>query len=186
MKAIVKKYWSDILFLVVVVLLVVPQTRMPILVFVQRVSSFSPAVIDKDDRVHMSDYDWNLRSLNGETVNFSNSKGKVVIVNFWATWCPPCVAEMPSMQSLYDKYNSTVDFYFVTNDDPQRVVRFLDDNDYDLPVFFESGPASEVLIARSLPTTFLISKQGEIMIRKTGAANWDSEIVNSLIRNLQE
>ena len=186
MKRLIKKYWSDILFLLILMLLIVPQTRMPIQVFVQRVISFSPSVIDKEDRVLLNDYDWNLRDMNIAPVNFSDSKGKVVLVNFWATWCPPCVAEMPSMQSLYDKYNSTVDFYFVTNDDPQRVIRFLENNNYDIPVYFESGTTPEALACSSLPTTFLISKDGEIIIRKTGAANWDSSSVNSLIQNLNE
>lgn len=184
MKRFLKKNWSDILFLLIIMLLIVPQTRMPIQVFVQRVISFSPSIIDEDDRVHLNDYNWDLSELNGEAVNFSSSQGKVVLLNFWATWCPPCVAELPSMQALYKKHKNKVDFYFITNEDPTRIVQFLDKHGYEIPIYFELGATPEILNSGSLPTTFLISGDGEIMIRKTGAANWDSEKINKLIKEL--
>src|SRR5690554_5108361 len=120
-----KKHWSNILFVVFLALLIIPQTRMPIQVFVQRLISFSPSETSEEKRVTLQDYHWQLQALDSGEINFSQSQGKVVIVNFWATWCPPCVAEMPSFQKLYDDFGNEVDFYFVTSEEPERVNRFL-------------------------------------------------------------
>src|SRR5690606_8413203 len=97
-----KKHWSNLLFFALLILLVFPQTRMPIQVFVQRLISFSPSEKSVEEREILQDYNWNLQQLNSKEINLSQSKGKVAIVNFWATWCPPCIAEMPSFQKLYD------------------------------------------------------------------------------------
>lgn len=121
----IKKHWGNILFFAFVALLIIPQTRMPIQVFVQRLISFSPSEKKVSDRETLQDYQWNLQELEGGEINFSQSEGKVTIVNFWATWCPPCVAEMPSFQKLYDSYGNKVDFYFVTSEESEKVNRFL-------------------------------------------------------------
>jgi thiol-disulfide isomerase/thioredoxin len=184
MKKFLKKKWGDILFLVVILLLIVPQTRMPIQIFVQRLISFSPSEIAEKDRNVLNDYEWRLGDSNGDLVNFSSSKGNVIVINFWATWCPPCRAEMPSLQALYTKYKEDVDFYFVTQEDRGLVDTFLKKYNYDLPVFFEMQNSPDLLNAQSLPTTFLISKDGEIVIRKTGVANWNSDAMHTLLERL--
>src|SRR5690554_7825322 len=104
MKKFLKKQWTNILFGVFVILLIIPQTRMPIQVFVQRLISFSPSETSEEKRETLQDYRWPLTELNAREINFSQSQGKVTVVNFWATWCPPCVAEMPSFQKLYNDY----------------------------------------------------------------------------------
>src|SRR5690554_6776339 len=97
-----KKNWSNVLFGVLVVLLIIPQTRMPIQVFVQRLIAFSPSEVAVEKRVVLEDYNWDLRKLDGGAANMRESNGKVAIINLWATWCPPYVAEMPSFQKLYN------------------------------------------------------------------------------------
>lgn len=179
-----KKNWSNILFFAFLTLLIIPQTRMPIQVFVQRLISFSPSEKKEENRETLEDYNWNLIELNAEDVNLSQSKGKVTIVNFWATWCPPCVAEMPSFQKLYDDYGDKVDFYFVTSEEPDKVNKFMEKNTYTLPVFLQRFKAPETLESNALPTTYLISKPGEIVIDETGAADWNSKKMRDLLDKL--
>lgn len=179
-----KKHWSNILFFAFLALLIIPQTRMPIQVFVQRLISFSPSEKSETEREILQDYDWNLQQLNGEDVNFSQSKGKVVIVNFWATWCPPCVAEMPSFQKLYDTYGDKVDFYFVTSEKPEKIMSFMTKNSYSLPIFLQTYEAPKQLESSVLPTTYLISKTGEIIIGEEGAADWNSKKMRALLDQL--
>lgn len=179
-----KKNWSNILFFAFLALLIVPQTRMPIQVFVQRLISFSPSEKKEGNRENIQDYNWILDELNAEEVNFSQSKGRIAIVNLWATWCPPCVAEMPSFQKLYDDYGDKVDFYFVTSEKPERVSRFMERNGYSLPIFLQSYQAPEALQSQALPTTFLISPSGEIIIEETGAADWNSKKMRALLDKL--
>ncbi|PHR10662.1 MAG: thiol-disulfide oxidoreductase [Aequorivita sp.] len=180
----IKKHWSNILFFAFLALLVFPQTRMPIQVFVQRLVSFSPSEKDETERETLNDYQWNLQRLNGEEINFSQSEGKVIIVNFWAIWCPPCVAEMPSFQKLYDSYGDKVDFYFVTTEESEKVNKFLTKNEYTLPVFLQEYEAPMQLKSQALPTTYLISKTGEIIMEEEGAADWNSKKVRALLDHL--
>ncbi|PVW15895.1 TlpA family protein disulfide reductase [Marixanthomonas spongiae] len=186
MKQFLKKNKGNIIFLAVLALLIIPQTRTPIQVFVQRLISFSPSETDAEEREQLTDYNWNVTSLDNRRVNFSASEGNVVLLNFWATWCPPCIAEMPSLQNLYDEYGDQVDFYLVTSEKPETVRRFMDKKGYTLPVYIQQSNAPEALYSQALPTTYLISKKGEIVIKETGAADWDSKKTKEIIDGLLE
>lgn len=180
----IKKNWSNILFAFVIILLIIPQTRTPIQIFVLRAISFSPGQIDKEERVVLEDYNWRLKTLDTETINLIGSKGKVTIVSYWATWCAPCLAEMPYLQELYNNYGEKVDFYFVSNEQMATLQNFLRKKNYSIPIYIPLEPSPQLLETRSLPTTFLISKTGEIVIRETGAASWNSERVYELLDSL--
>ncbi|MGO2102861.1 MAG: TlpA family protein disulfide reductase [Psychroflexus halocasei] len=177
-----KKHWSNILFGLFVILLIIPQTRTPIQVFINKIISFSPSEISEDDRESLKTYNWVLMNERGEDINFNQSKDKVVIINYWATWCAPCIAEMPSLQELYTEFKDDVDFYFVTNDEPQKVNTFMSKNDYDMPSYRQRSQAPQILQSSSLPTTYMISKKGEIIMKKIGSANWSSDKVKNTIR----
>ena len=179
-----KKHWSTILFLLCIVLLIVPQPRMPIQVGIQRMFSFSPSEVSEENRARVQSYDWALQTLNGTPIDLNVSEGKVVLINYWATWCPPCVAEMPSLQRLYDAYGTQVDFYFISSEAPETLSYFLQKKNYDLPVYIPQQQAPQDLNAKSLPTTYLLSKDGSIVIKEIGAANWSSEKVKTTIDRL--
>jgi thiol-disulfide isomerase/thioredoxin len=180
----IKKNWSNILFAILIVLLIIPQTRMPIQVFLQRMISFTPSQIDTEHQETLDDYNWPLISLSHEMTNLSSSMGKVTIINLWATWCPPCVAELPELQKLYDSYKDTVDFYFISYEKKQKLNDFMENKGYNLPVFRPMKKAPNLLESEALPTTFLISKTGKIIIKKTGAASWNSDRVHELLDTL--
>lgn len=179
-----RKHWSNIIFFALVALLIIPQTRIPIQVFVQRLISFSPSETEREDQPILQDYNWKLHTMNSEEINFSQSKGEVIIVNFWATWCPPCIAEMPSFQKLYDTFGTRVDFYFVTSEKPKTIEAFLVKNQYNLPVFLQNTTAPDMLGAQVLPTTYLISKSGKIVVHEEGVANWNAESIKVLLESL--
>lgn len=157
---------------------------MPIQVFVQRIISFSPSEMVSAEQETLEDYNWSLQALNGDTLNFSQSQNKVAIINHWATWCPPCVAEMPSFQKLYNTFGERVDFYFVTSEKPDRVTGFMKKNKYNLPVYLQNFEAPEQLQGTVLPTTFLISKEGKIVIAEEGVADWNSNKIRALLEGL--
>ena len=179
-----KKHWKNILFIVAIALLFIPQTGMPIRVFFSRMMAFSPSEVEVTERVQLKEYDWSLRTLDNKPFNFSQSEGKVVVVNLWATWCPPCVAEMPSMQKLYESYGDRVDFYFITSEANEKPLKFIQKNAYSFPVYRESQAMPEVLRSRSIPATYVISKDGTIVIDEKGAANWNSEKVHQVLEGL--
>ena len=96
---------SDIALIVVITLLIIPQTRQPIQIALHSVlSKFGPSVIDKKDQKKVSYTSWKLRDFDGNVLNYQDTKGRVVFVNLWATWCPPCIAEFQNIQDLYNDY----------------------------------------------------------------------------------
>lgn len=175
---------TNIIFFLVIVLLIIPQTRKPIQVLLHKAVALVNPVssIDENERIKIDDFDWKLRNENDTTVNLKQFQGKVILINFWATWCPPCIAEMPSLQKLYDKYGNKIEFLFVTNDPlDEKVISFKTKKEYTFPVFQGiSNPKGE-LITSSIPRTLLIDKNGKIVIDKSGAVNWfDVDIQNQI------
>lgn len=175
---------KNILFFVILVLLIIPQTRKPIQVMLHKgFALFSPSVKTEADSKVIHYASWQLQDIEGNTVNFKDFKGKVVLINFWATWCPPCIAEMPNLQKLHDAYKDKVVFLFVSNEKKEKIDAFLSKNKYSFNVFSPLENPSEFEVS-SIPRTLLINKEGKIIIDKEGAANWNSETVRKTLDDL--
>ena len=175
-----RKSIFNIAFVVIIGLLLYPPTK----VYFIRLISFSPSVITEDEQVNLTDYNWNLKGLNTSNIDFNDTKNKVVFVNFWATWCPPCIAEMPSVQKLYNDYKDKVTFVFVSNEKWTVINDFYLKNNYNLPTYNSLSRIPEQLKSNSIPATFIIDKKGNIVTDKKGAANWNSAKVRALLDNL--
>ena len=177
---------SDILFVVIIALLIIPQTRTPIQVALNKlkVAVWSPSVENSRDQQSLMPFKYQLSDLNNESVIIPVGEGNITFLSYWATWCPPCLAEMPSIQELYKDYGQQIDFLLLTQEDPQVVQRFLDKKGYDLPVYFPQMNTPHLFRAKSVPTNFSIDAQGTILIKETGAADWNSEKVRKLIDEL--
>jgi len=184
----IKKNLSNILFIGFIIFLFTPYGLPVRATLIKGVSLITTRVfsmeIDKEEQVAISNYNWELKSLKGEFVSFSDFKGKVVLVNFWATWCPPCVAEMPSFQKLYDAYGDKIVFLFVANDEPDRVLSFIQDKGYDIPVYYQVTKVPAEMDSNSLPTTYIVDSSGHIVASKVGAADWNSSKVRKLLDKL--
>lgn len=184
----IRKNLSNILFVLFALFLFSPY-GLPVRAFlIKGVSMVTTRLfdleLDPEERTVVKEYRWQLVNSEGKPLDFRSQRGKVVLVNFWATWCPPCVAEMPSMQELYEDYGDRVEFMFVARDDKEKVESFVLKKDYTFPVYFErSSPPSE-LRSNSLPTTYLIDRSGSIRVQKVGAADWNSSRVRELIDTL--
>lgn len=180
-----KKHWKNILFFGFLLFMFTP-AGMPVrALLIKGVSYITSRVetleIDKKDRMSLQDWDWKLMDKHGKEVSLETYKGKVILINNWATWCPPCVAEMPSLQRLYDKYQDKVVFLFVAHDKPEKVDAFLKKNEMHVPVYYMLTNPPSQLSSNSIPTTFIINKEGEIVVRKTGAADWNSGQVHQIL-----
>ncbi|WP_299123286.1 TlpA disulfide reductase family protein [uncultured Winogradskyella sp.] len=172
---------ANIIFLVIIALLIIPQTRQPIQIALHKVLSYfsSTSLIEDSERITLDNYDWKLRLDSQNIYDFNDAKGQVVFINFWATWCPPCIVEMPSLQSLYDDYNDKVVFLFITSDDFETVNKFKTKNDFNFEVSQALNEIPKELETRSIPRTFVINKSGKIVIDESGALDWNSETVRS-------
>ncbi|REE25127.1 thiol-disulfide isomerase/thioredoxin [Winogradskyella pacifica] len=176
----------NVLAILLIILFVIPQTREPIQVFFHKGFSYinTATLIDKVERKTVSNLNWNLVSDTGNRLDFNAAKGKVVFVNFWATWCPPCIAEMPSLQELYDDYGDKVIFLFVTNEDFETVEKFKVKKSFNFEVFTPLSEVPEELRAHSIPRTFILNKASEIVVDETGAVNWNSTKVRKQLDEL--
>ncbi|QDO94155.1 redoxin domain-containing protein [Formosa sediminum] len=176
---------QNIVFAIGLVLLIIPQTRQPIQVFIQKgLAVFSPSVTEKSEQQDVNSYQWHLKDLEGQSYNFKFAQNQVVLLNFWATWCPPCIAEMPSLVALHKDYKDKVQFLFVSNEDEDVIVAFLKKHNYTIPVHQPMSAVPERLHTSTIPRTLLISKSGKIVIDKTGASNWNSNTVRTTIEQL--
>jgi thiol-disulfide isomerase/thioredoxin len=176
----------NIIVLVIIAILIIPHTRQPIQVLLHQGMSYinQSSLIDKEDRLAVSYSNWKLKSDANQNLDFDETKGKVVFINFWATWCPPCIAEMPSLQALYTDYNDKVIFLFVTRDDFETVEKFKVKKDFDFEVFKPLNEVPKALTTRSIPRTFVINKNGDIVIDESSAIDWNSEKVRNQLDQL--
>jgi peroxiredoxin len=121
--------------------------------------------------------DFTLTTLEGANVKLSDYRGKVVFLNFWATWCPPCRSEMPSMERLYAKlHGSGLEILAIDLQEPKDTVqKFVKDNALTFTVLLDpKGAVGGAWGAQSIPTTYLIDRKGGILARAIGAREWDS------------
>lgn len=127
----------------------------------------SPETIPKEKAI-----DFKLKDLNGKSVSLSDFKGKKVLLNFWATWCPPCRAEMPDIEKLYleNKDSDLVILAVNLGEDTQTVKSFIDKNKYNFNILLDSDQAVAIKYnIVSIPTSFFIDKEGNIVSKKVGA-----------------
>jgi thiol-disulfide isomerase/thioredoxin len=122
-------------------------------------------------------YDFNLALLGGGNVSLSSFRGKVVILNFWATWCPPCRTEMPSMETLYQHYKDQgLEMLAVNIRENRNIVqRFIRSNNYTFPILMDvDGRVAGIYGIEAIPTTFIIDREGKIIGRLVGSIYWDT------------
>lgn len=134
-------------------------------------------------------YDFKYASLDGAKHNLSQLKGKVVFVNFWGTWCIRCVAEMPTIQTLYNdlKNDPAIAFVIASRlDTPQRIHLYARYGHYDLPFYMVSdADIPQAMVFNQYPTTFIFAKDGSLAERQIGGADWSSPSVIQFIRQLE-
>ena len=115
-----------------------------------------------------------LRSLDDQSIDLASYKGKTIFLNFWATWCKPCITEMPSIErakQILSKEN--IVFLAASDESFDKIRKFKEKHEFTfLFVRLESG--LETLNIYSLPTTFVFSPEGELVINEVGAKAWDS------------
>lgn len=122
-----------------------------------------------------------LVDLQGNPVNWKDLRGKTVFLNFWATWCKPCIVEMPSMDEAYQSLqDENFVFLAASYEEPEKIKNFQEKQNFSFQ-FVHVKNSLESLSIYSIPTTFIISKEGELVETVVGSRQWDDpEILNKL------
>lgn len=181
---------TDILFIGLIIAFIFPSGRMAIGGSVNRIKAMIVQPGPEKARISLPepDLDWKLKDVNGLEMNMIEQKGKVKFINLWATWCPPCIGEMPEIEKLYNKFkdNEKISFFMISDEETEKLKEFTARKNYTFPVYQSLSPNPTGLRSNSIPATYILSKNNEIVIKEIGAANWGSkkteEIINELLK----
>ena len=135
-----------------------------------------PEVLPKDEQLD-ADYNFILNSFEGKEFYFGELRGKTILLNLWASWCPPCRAEMPTIQNLYNEVKKDTNIVFVLvslDDNKLKALQFVKDKEFNMPFYFLEDRIPSIFSTNTIPTTFVISPNGKIISKETGMAKYDS------------
>ncbi|TYR31281.1 TlpA family protein disulfide reductase [Sphingobacterium phlebotomi] len=195
-----KKVWkivSNIVFVGLIILLILPSGRTWVQQGLMKIGLFKPK-LEKPEEIPDQHGEIEVPSSsnyagvafsddNGEVVNIPDLKGKVVFLNFWATWCPPCKAEMPSIQVLKDKFkdNDQVAFLIVEIEGEKEKARgFMQQGNMDLPIYYPESQIPGEWLGGAIPTTVILDKTGKIAAQHEGMADYSRTEVSDFITEL--
>jgi len=145
----------------------------------------SPSEIDKLEKNKAPDF--SLKDLNGRNVTLSSLKGKVILLNFWATWCPPCISEMPVFNRLYKEMRARgLEVVAISADRSEGYVRdYVSKHGLDFRVLYDGDhTVTKQYKVFSMPTTFLIDKKGVIVEKFFGEYDWTDQEIKKKIEKL--
>ena len=198
-----KKKWltrsnliTALMLFFVLAMIISPQFKAIIIQGLMKIGLFQPAIPQQSDQagsslVSSSEVGGEMifKDENGKTINLSDLKGKVVFINFWATWCPPCIAEMPSINKLSEKFkdNSDVVFLMVDMDaNMKKSQKFIQKHGYSLKVYIPASQISPEYFAGALPTTLLFDKSGKLVFKHEGGADYSNTEFEKFLNSLNE
>ena len=131
--------------------------------------------------------DFTLATSGGGKVRLQEHRGKVVMVNFWATWCPPCLEEMPAMERLYRKHKDA-GFTLVAisvDADPKKVKPFVSEHKLTMPIGVDPKmDLANIYGVRALPSSFMIGRDGNLAALAIGPRPWDNDAAHSLVEGM--
>lgn len=148
---------------------------------------FRPDVSVEETDFIKAEFNMPLITLAGNRTNLRDFEGKTIFLNFWATWCPPCIAEMPNIQKLYTDFQDAEDIVFVMlslDEDPEKARAFMERKEFTMPVYFLAGRQPGVYNSTVVPTTYVISPDGYIVTEKRGMANYNTTSFREFLSGL--
>ncbi|MCL4377365.1 MAG: TlpA family protein disulfide reductase [Actinobacteria bacterium] len=130
--------------------------------------------------------DFTLLDLNNNKISLSDFRGKVVVLNFWATWCPPCIAETPDLVELSNAYKDKgVQFLGISDDDVSALKKFVKDYGIEYSILLD-GSVDRIMPKwgiSAIPTTFILDADGEIVFKNVGMMSRD-QLINAIEQSL--
>lgn len=146
--------------------------------------------ISNDDETKKIDFSYNtlqFENLENESFRIQDFKDKILFINIWATWCNPCLAEMPSMVELYENYkdDERIEFLYLSREKMNVIKNFIpnDENLQKLPLYKITSD-DEFFATKAIPTTFILNRQGVIVVEDVGSAYWNDRSVIEYLNNL--
>lgn len=187
--------WSNgitgIMILFIIAMLLIPDVKSSVIQVLMNVGLFQPQITEhqKNGNEAYVDNSVAFKGQDGETISLNDLKGKVVFINFWATWCPPCIAEMPAINKMSQQFKDDHNVVILMVDadkDLKKSVQFMKRRKYQLSVFTPATSIPENMFQGSLPTTLVIDKKGQIVYKHEGAASYKNQKFIDFIDKLRK
>jgi thiol-disulfide isomerase/thioredoxin len=133
-----------------------------------------------------ADFNFKLIDKEGNTKSLADFKGKVIFMNMWATWCPPCIAEMPSIAKLHQEMGDEVAFVMLSLDQDFETAKDFDKRKgYDLPIYASGSNMPAMYQSSAIPTTFVIDAEGNLALTHKGMADYSDPDFKKFLKSLQ-
>ncbi|MCG2420175.1 TlpA family protein disulfide reductase [Aequorivita sp. F47161] len=133
-----------------------------------------------------ADFNLHLMNSKGERVSMEQYRGKVIFINFWATWCPPCIAEMPSINKMYNNIDrDKIEVLMVSVDQKfEKAVKYRDKNNFNFEVYAPVAAIPAMYETNSIPTTYIINSKGELIFTHQGMADYNRQDFKDFLKEL--
>lgn len=132
-----------------------------------------------------ADFNLTLMDEDGNTLSLADFKGKAIFLNMWATWCPPCIAEMPNINKLYKEMGNEVAFVMVSLDDDFETAKaFNKRKGFDLPIYTLQSRRPAMYQSTTVPTTYVISADGKLMMTHKGMSNYNTSMFKKFLKGI--
>lgn len=180
----IRKNWGSLLFYAILITLIFSPTAKAWMFQGIISTGLFKADIKKEAITNpKSAPDFSLSDIHGNIISSTSLQGKIVLINFWASWCPPCRAEMPSLNKLYLELKGDNRFVFLfvnEDDDKSKAIQFIQKNNYSIPIYKRNHIPPEIYNG-TLPTTVVLDKQGNIVLKHEGMADYhDDKFIDQL------
>lgn len=180
---------GNILFFgVLLILLFNPNAKAWLMQRLMDVGLFKPKIEKSLNNSTPETLSFTYRDAAGNNFSSENLKGKVVFINFWATWCPPCRAEMPSLEAMYQKFKDDDNYAFIFINEDEDILKaknYLEVHNLTIPLMQSNSTFPSSLYSGTLPTTLLINKEGVVVMNHTGVGNYSSRNFIEELRSLK-
>lgn len=136
-----------------------------------------------------TDYRFTMVTPENKTLDLNDFRGSVIFVNVWASWCPPCIAEMPTIEVLYSELKAHENIHFILlsmDEEQERAIKFMENRNFETPYMFPVSQIPSALRGTVLPTTYVISKEGQVIYEKRGIADYSSSEFRNWLIELSE
>ena len=142
---------------------------------------------EKEEKVKAT-FEMQLENSKGEPVSMEEFRGKVIFFNVWATWCPPCIEEMPTIQNLYEEVGEDPQIAFLMlsmDQDFEKAIAYREKYGYDFEIYRLTGAMPAMYSTKLIPTTFVIDPEGFVVLQHDGVGQFDTEEFQSFIEGLK-
>jgi thiol-disulfide isomerase/thioredoxin len=189
------KFIFNILFWVALIAVIFStDLRAEVFGFIQRgvieIGLVNPTIEENHKTLKKNEpYQLTLKNQREEMVQLSEFEDKIVFINFWATWCPPCIAEMPSINQLHEKFKNDKEIVFLMisqDKDFGKAKDFLEKKSFGFDIFQNQTSLPKDLRSNSIPATFVLDKSGNIVYEHMGMANYNSDKFISFLNELKK